>query len=125
MTFSNDQLKIEIIENDIIFVTKIGSQNSSTINIFRKEIGLIAKKLRASNKQVLILIDSTNEGQTTAGGWKALDKAGKDMDYDKSATYGLTAETKKTRQKILHDIGRKQKIADFSTKAQALKWLLK
>lgn len=125
MTFSSDQLQIEIIENDIIFVTKIGNQNSSTINLFRKEIEVIAKKLRLANKPVLILIDSTKEGETSTRGWKALDKVGKDMDYDKSATYGLTMETRKIRQKILHDIGHKQKIADFGTKAQALKWLLK
>lgn len=119
------QNKVELIDNDIIYVQKVGDQTERSLFELIGKINQLSTELRAQNKRVLILSNSQKEGTMDVNALKLAAKIGKDMDYDKSATYGSSPYLHKVREDMINVTQLNQKVANFVTREEALAWLLR
>ncbi len=117
--------KVELLDNDIIYVQKIGDQTEQSLFELIGKINHLAAGLRAQKKPVLILSNASAEGKMDAKARKMAAKIGKDLAYDKSATFGSSEYLYNLRELMIIATQLNQKVANFKTEAEAVAWLLK
>jgi len=112
------------LPNNLIYVQKIGDQTEeSMVQLFQK-ITDLARELRAEGKPVLILSDVSQEGAMNVEARQVAAKIGKQLDYDKSATYGARLVLETTRKLMIEATKLETKVRNFETRAEAEAWLL-
>lgn len=125
MADKTPQNRVKLLDNDIIYVQKIGDQNAETmIDLFEK-IQKVVSRLRAEHKRVLILSNASKEGTTDVPGAKVSATIGTQLDYDKSATYGSSQFHRFAREYMIALTNLETKVANFETREEAMAWLLK
>lgn len=117
--------KIELLDNDIISVKKIGDQTAESLSETVAKINQLARDLRAQHKPVLILADARHEGKMNDEARQMAAKIGKDLDYDKSATFGSSLFQENVRKLMITATHLDAKVANFETREEALEWLLR
>ena len=118
------QNKVERLENDIIFVKKIGDQTAKSMIDLYVMIADISEQLRKEGKPVLILSDASDEGESDLKSREAAAKIGKSLDFDRSATFGAHLVLETTRDLMIQATQLNLKVRNFKTRDEAEKWLL-
>ena len=118
------QNKVELIEGDIIYVEKVGNQTIESMSELYEKVAQLSRQLRARRKPVLVLSNAEDEGEMDIGTRQYVAKIGKELDYDKSATYGLTVYRHEVRELMISATQLGGKVANFKSRPEALKWLL-
>ena len=113
------------LPNDIIYVEKVGNQTEVSMRQLYDVIRELAKTLRAEGKPVLILSNARNEGKMDLGARKLAVQIGKQLDYDKSATYEASAYLHSLRNIMIKATQLNTKVANFRTREEAETWLLR
>ncbi|HSE61100.1 MAG TPA: STAS/SEC14 domain-containing protein [Candidatus Saccharimonadales bacterium] len=116
---------VQRLENDIIYVQKVGNQTNESMTALFAEIKVLASQLRHEDKPVLILSDASQEGSMDLGGRQAAAKIGKDLDYDRSATFGAALFLENTRKLMIRATDLDAKVRNFATRHEAEQWLMK
>lgn len=115
---------VRLLQNNIIYVEKVGDQTADSMTALYDQVKELAAELRRQNKPVLILSNAQKEGEMDSGARKVATKIGKDLDYDKSATYTPSLRVRGLRELMVMVTDLGQKVANFDTRAEALAWLL-
>ena len=115
---------VELIEHDIIYVEKAGDQTPQSMLDLFMEISKRAVELRVVHKPVLILSNGQKEAKMDPQTRKIAAAIGKDLNYDKSATYGSPAHIHAMREHMISEAKLDQKVANFQTRQEAIDWLL-
>ncbi len=115
---------VKFLDNDIIYVEKAGDQTPQSMLDLFGEISKLASQLRRQEKRVLILSNAEKETKMDAKTQEIAAAIGKDLDYDKSATYGVTHYMEAMRANLIHEAQLDTKVANFKTKHEAADWLL-
>src|SRR5258706_15188139 len=121
----NQSNNVELLDNDVIYVQKIGDQTQKSMMELFKKISQISSELRAQKKRVLILSNAEEEGKMDVPAKQTAANIGSKLDYDKSATYGSSLFLSKLRKFMIEATKLDQKVANFATRKQAMEWLLK
>lgn len=116
---------VELLENDIIYVQKVGDQTEESMADLYEQIIKIAKRFRAADKRVLVLLNAEQEGKTDVKGREMAATIGRDLDYDKSASFGSSEYLHSVRELMISATQLDQKVANFKTREEAMEWLLK
>ncbi len=114
---------VKLLESDVIYVQKAGSQTQQSMMELFSAISKLAIELRARDKRVLILSNAEKEESMNGQTRKIAAAIGRDLDYDKSATYGATRYMDTVRGLMIKAIALDEKVADFETREEALEWL--
>jgi len=117
--------KVKRLQDDLIYVEKVGDQTEESMVDLLTRIQVIAAELRADGKPVLILSNATQEGKMDIRARQTAAKIGKELDYDKSATYGAAAFLKLTRELMIQATQLNNKVKNFKTRKEAEDWLLR
>ena len=118
------QNKVELLHDQFIYVEKVGDQTKATMLDLFERVGKLAAELRAQGKDVLILSNAEREGKTDEAGHKVAVMIGKELDFDKSATYTSSEFLHSARDVMVQANDLDQKVATFATRAEAIAWLL-
>ena len=118
------QNKVELLENNIIYVEKVGDQTAESMTDLFTKIKQYAASLRSERKPVFILSNASQEGSMDIPARKVAAEIGKELDYDKSATYGAAFYLQEVRKLMVEATKLEEKVANFKTKEEAIEWLL-
>jgi hypothetical protein len=116
--------RVELLYDEFIYVEKIGDQTEATMLDLYARVQQFATELRKQNKPVLILSNAEQEGKTDEAGRRVAIRIGKELDFDKSATYTSSTYLHSLRDVMTKAIELDQKVATFGTRAEAAAWLL-
>jgi hypothetical protein len=116
--------KVTLLDNDVIYVQKIGDQTAETMIDLFDRLAKIAAKLRREQKRVLILSNASQEGTTDIPAAKVSATIGTELDYDKSATYGLSDYHRFAREYMISLTNLEGRVANFGSRDEAMRWLL-
>lgn len=116
--------KVQRLKNDIMFVQKFGDQTEDLMILLYAQIHACTRKLRKEGKPVLFLSDAREEGDMTDGAKEIALTIGKQLDYDKSATFGASATLLATREELIKIAKLNDKVRSFKTRKEAIDWLL-
>jgi len=117
------QNSVELLEDGIIFVVKVGNQTGQSLFELMGQIVAMADLLRDRGQAVLVLSDLRQEGTMDPEAVAMARKIGQELDFDKSATFGAPESVLRTRQRIAKDTQVHAKVRDFATREQAVAWL--
>lgn len=116
--------KVFFRENDIIEIQVVGVQNIASVDVMGRDTSVLLTQLRAKGKPCLVLDDLTQMGEVDAAGRKKVVELGKHLDFDRCAMVGKGGILRIGANLMLHAIGRADKIRYFSSREEALAWLL-
>jgi hypothetical protein len=116
--------KVEMLHGEFIYVEKVGDQTEATMMDLYMRVKKLAAELRKQGKPVLILSNAERQGATDEAGQKAAVLIGKELDFDKSATYTSSEYLHNLRDVMAKAIELDQKVANFDTRAEAAAWLM-
>lgn len=117
------QNKIELLDNGIIYIQKIGPQSSeATAELFQK-MEELAAGLRRQKRPVLVLTNSELEGKMDMDARKLASTYGAKLDFDRSAAFGHSDYLRTVRHLMITATGMHAKIANFASRSEAEEWL--
>jgi len=116
--------QVGLIENDIIYVEKVGDQTAESMTALYDAVERFAAEIRAHGEPVLVLSNAEREGKNDAGALEVISTRGRTLDFDKSATYGSSEKQRIARDHMISMEGLAAKVANFDNRENAMQWLL-
>jgi hypothetical protein len=116
--------KIELLDNDIVYIEKVGDQTVESMTELYNQLSLLAGQLRAQGKPVLVLVNVHDEREMNASVRKFVAEMSRRVDMDKSASYAPSPYLRGLRDLLIRAARVDDKVANFETREEALAWLL-
>jgi hypothetical protein len=116
--------KVFLNNQGIIEIHVVGDQTVLTIRAMGLKTEKLIEKLRAENKQVLVLDVLLEMGNVPPEGRKSVVKLATELDYDKAAMLGSSAALRLGANLMLRATGRNETAKYFENREDAVIWLL-